>query len=629
MDTDSMRILLVEDNPGDARLLEWYLSKPGTGNFQVRRTERLTDALRELAATRFDLVLLDLSLPDSNGLDTVRSARRAAGLTPIVVMTGLDDEETALAALRDGAQDYLVKGKFDNRELTRSLHYAIERERVEQALRLSEESFRDLFDSMSSGVAVYEARDQGASFVLKNLNRGAERIDSLRREEAVGRDIEQVFPDIEESGLLAVLRNVCQTGRPERHPVRRYEDGRITGWRENYVYRLPSGEVVTVYDDMTARMQAEAALRESDERLRAITGAAKNAMIMMDDSGLVTFWNPAAEATFGYAATEVIGRELHEFLVPERFRAAHAAAFGRFCATGEGGMVGKTVELAAARKDGTEIPAELSLSAIKIGDKWHAVGIVRDITEQKQTQAQLEQQNVELAQLNELKNQLLDMADHDLRNPLSLVSTASAFLLDDTNRLLPEIKRTDFLRRINSSSTFMLKLIDDLLDMVKTEAGRLDLKLEDGDLRGLIEENLALNRIAADKKGIRLDFTPESGLPAFGFDRGKVEQVLNNLISNALKFSESGTAITVQASRVNGTVVVSVRDQGQGIPAEELEKLFKPFSKTTVRSTAGEKGTGLGLAICRKIVEGHHGRIWAESEPGKGSNFSFSLPVTS
>jgi signal transduction histidine kinase len=290
-------------------------------------------------------------------------------------------------------------------------------------------------------------------------------------------------------------------------------------------------------------------------------------------------------------------------------------------------MVGKTVELAAARKDGTEIPAELSLSAIKIGDKWHAVGIVRDITEQKQTQAQLEQQNVELAQLNELKNQLLDMADHDLRNPLSLVSTASAFLLDDTNRLLPEIKRTDFLRRINSSSTFMLKLIDDLLDMVKTEAGRLDLKLEDGDLRGLIEENLALNRIAADKKGIRLDFTPESGLPAFGFDRGKVEQVLNNLISNALKFSESGTAITVQASRVNGTVVVSVRDQGQGIPAEELDKLFKPFSKTTVRSTAGEKGTGLGLAICRKIVEGHHGRIWAESEPGKGSVFSFSLPV--
>jgi PAS domain S-box-containing protein len=627
MDTDSMRILLVEDNPGDARLLEWYLSKPGTGDFQVKRTERLSDALRELTATRFDLVLLDLSLPDSSGLDTVRSARRAAGTTPIVVMTGLDDEETALAALRDGAQDYLVKGKFDNRELTRSLHYAIERERVEQALRLSEESFRDLFDSMSSGVAIYETHDQGASFILKNLNRGAERIDSLRREEVVGHDIQQVFPGIKESGLLAVMRRVWQMSRPERHPVGRYEDGIIVGWREHYVYRVPSGEVVTVYDDVTTRMQAQTALRESDERLSTITDVARDAIIMMDDSGLVTFWNPAAEATFGYAANDVFGRKLHEFLVPERFRAAHAAAFGRFCATGEGGAIGKTVELSATRKDGTEIPVELSLSAMKIGDKWHAVGVVRDITERKLTQTQLEQKNVELTQLNELKNQSLDMVDHDLRNPLSLVSTASAFLLDDTNRLLPEAKRTDFLRRINSSSGFMLKLIDDLLDVAKIETGRLDLELADGDLCGLIEENLTTNRILAEKKSIRLEFAPESGLPLFRFDRGKVEQVLNNLISNAVKFSESGTVVTLGASRVDGTVVVSVRDHGQGIPAEELDKLFKPFSKTSVRGTAGEKSTGLGLAICRKIVEGHHGRIWAESEPGIGSSFSFSLPV--
>ena len=346
-------------------------------------------------------MLLDLSLPDSSGLDTVRTARAAAGMTPIVVMTGLDDEETALAALRDGAQDYLVKGKIDNRELMRSLRHAIERERVEQALRLSEESFRDLFDSLSSGVAVHETRDQGASFILKNLNRGAERIDSCAGKKWSAATSSRSSPALRSSGLLAVLQRVWQTGRPERHPVRRYEDGRIVGWRENYVYRLPSGEVVIVYDDATARMQAEAALRESDERLRAITDATKDAIIMMDDSGLVTFWNCAAETMFGHVATEVIGRKLHEFLTPERFRAAHAAAFDHFRATGEGGAVGKTVELAATRKDGTEIPVELSLSAIEIGDTWHAVGIVRDITERKQTQAQLEQKNVELARLNE------------------------------------------------------------------------------------------------------------------------------------------------------------------------------------------------------------------------------------
>jgi signal transduction histidine kinase len=254
---------------------------------------------------------------------------------------------------------------------------------------------------------------------------------------------------------------------------------------------------------------------------------------------------------------------------------------------------------------------------------------VRDITARKIAEAEIAQKNAELAGLNTLKNQFLGMAAHDLRNPLTVVNTASSFLLDDSSRLLSAEQRQDFIRRINANGEFMLKLINDLLDVAKIESGRLDLELATGDLCGLIEENLTMNRILAEKKSIRLDFTPECGLPLSRFDRGKVEQVLNNLISNALKFSAPGTAVTVQASRVNDSVVVSVRDHGQGIPAEELDKLFKPFGKTTVRGTAGEKSTGLGLAICRKIVEGHGGRIWAESEPGKGSTFSFSLPVAS
>jgi two-component system, sensor histidine kinase and response regulator len=235
---------------------------------------------------------------------------------------------------------------------------------------------------------------------------------------------------------------------------------------------------------------------------------------------------------------------------------------------------------------------------------------------------------IELQQLNDFKNLMLGMAAHDLRNPLTVVSACSDFLLSPESAALSEEKRRDFLSRIRKNGDFMLKLIDDLLDVTKIESGRLDLELAPGDLCGLIEENLAMNRVLAEKKGLRLDFAPECGLPPLRFDRGKVEQVLNNLISNALKFSKPGTAITVQTLRVDDGVVVSVSDQGQGIPVEELDKLFKPFGKTTVRSTAGEKSTGLGLAICRKIVEGHGGRIWAESVGGKGSTFSFSLPVS-
>jgi len=252
----------------------------------------------------------------------------------------------------------------------------------------------------------------------------------------------------------------------------------------------------------------------------------------------------------------------------------------------------------------------------------------REVAERAQAEAEIARKNAELTELNDVKNQLLGMAAHDLRNPLSVIRTSSSFLLEDEARLLPPEKVTAFMRRIKENSEFMLKLIDDLLDMAKIESGRLDLNLVRQDLYAVIEENVSFNRTLADKKDIRLDFVPGRGLPLLRFDRGKVEQVLNNLISNALKFSSPGTAVTVQAARANGTVVVSVKDQGPGIPAEELDRLFKPFSKTSVRSTAGEKGTGLGLAISHRIVEGHGGRIWAESEVGKGTTFKFSLPIS-
>jgi PAS domain S-box-containing protein len=498
MDTDCIRILLVEDNPGDARLLEWYLSKPGTGDFQVRRAERLSDALRELTATRFDLVLLDLSLPDSSGMDTVRSARRAAGMTPIVVLTGLDDEETALAALRDGAQDYLVKGKFDNRELTRSLHYAIERERSEQALR------------------------------------------------------------------------------------------------------------------------------QTKEALEAIIAASPAAVLSLDTAGRVVTWNESAEHIFGWTAAEAVGR------IPRFVPAGSEAEFDALLKHVLAGKPVSDLEMQRQRKDGALIDVSLSASLIRGADGAASgtVAVLADITERKQARAEVEQKNAELAKLVEFKNLMLGMAAHDLRNPLAVVSAASSFLLDDAGKALSEAKKTDFIRRINANGEFMLKLIDDLLDVAKIESGQLDLELAAGDLCGLIEENLTMNRMLAEKKGIRLDFAPEYGLPLSRFDRRKVEQVLNNLVSNALKFSALGTVVTVQASRANGTVVVSVRDQGQGIPAKELDKLFKPFGTTSVRGTAGEKSTGLGLAICSKIIEAHHGRIWAESEPGIGSSFSFSLPVS-
>jgi two-component system sensor histidine kinase/response regulator len=147
------------------------------------------------------------------------------------------------------------------------------------------------------------------------------------------------------------------------------------------------------------------------------------------------------------------------------------------------------------------------------------------------------------------------------------------------------------------------------------------------DLGKLVEHNVSLNALLAQRKNIAVTLRIEGELPALSLDEGKIVQVLNNLISNATKFSQPGTSITVHVAAENAEVRITVRDQGLGIPEDERGKLFQPFGKTSVRSTGGEVSTGLGLAIVRKIVEGHGGRIWVESEVGVGSAFIFTLPL--
>jgi signal transduction histidine kinase len=172
-------------------------------------------------------------------------------------------------------------------------------------------------------------------------------------------------------------------------------------------------------------------------------------------------------------------------------------------------------------------------------------------------------------------------------------------------------------------------MVDDLLDVSAIESGRLSLALQPTDLDALVEHNVALNRVLAEEKQIRLAFQTDGDLPPLYLDRAKIEQVLNNLISNAVKFSYPASSVEIYVSRDQDRALISVRDQGQGIPAAELDNLFKWFGKTSVKGTEGESSSGLGLAIAHKIVLGHHGAIWVESEVDKGSTFYVSLPIPS
>jgi len=242
-------------------------------------------------------------------------------------------------------------------------------------------------------------------------------------------------------------------------------------------------------------------------------------------------------------------------------------------------------------------------------------------------QRELARKNAELARLNEQKNRFLGIAAHDLRNPLEVILTYSQFLLEDTAGLLQR-EPVEMIHTIRSSSRFMLELVENLLDISRIEAGRLDLDLAPLDLGALVERNAALNRALAERRGIHLVLERDRELPPMELDATKVEQVLNNLIGNAVKFSPPGSAVTVRLTAEGGRVLLSVRDQGPGIAAGEIERLFRPFERAQVRGAEREKGAGLGLAIVKRIVQGHGGEIEVESAPGQGSTFLVALPVS-
>jgi two-component system, OmpR family, sensor kinase len=241
-------------------------------------------------------------------------------------------------------------------------------------------------------------------------------------------------------------------------------------------------------------------------------------------------------------------------------------------------------------------------------------------------QREMAQKNAELQKLNETKNRFLGMAAHDLRSPLGVILTYAEFLEAEATPVLNEEQR-EFVATIRQTSEFMLNLVNDLLDVSTIESGRLELQRALIDVAALVERNVTLNRALAARKRIAVDFVPPAGGPVQAeLDAGKIQQVLNNLLTNAVHYSHADTRVVVTLEASRESVTVKVRDQGQGIPAEELPKLFRPFGRTRVRATAGEQSTGLGLAIARRIVEGHGGKLTVESQVGRGSEFQLVLP---
>lgn len=232
----------------------------------------------------------------------------------------------------------------------------------------------------------------------------------------------------------------------------------------------------------------------------------------------------------------------------------------------------------------------------------------------------------QLVVLNDLKNKFLGIAAHDLRNPISVIKGYADLMADGlTGPVLPAQKEQ--LQAIGRHCEKMLAMIKDLLDVSAIESGHLELRPREVDFAAFLQESYKGNNLLAQAKSIELVLEIPPQLPTVWIDPDRIDQVINNLITNAIKFSNPHTRIVLKAVCLDAAIAISVIDQGQGIPAGELSSLFGFFSKTTVRPTGGESSTGLGLAIAKRMVEAHHGIIWVESQKGKGATFTFTIPL--
>jgi signal transduction histidine kinase len=239
---------------------------------------------------------------------------------------------------------------------------------------------------------------------------------------------------------------------------------------------------------------------------------------------------------------------------------------------------------------------------------------------------QLESSNEQLEELNQLKNKFLGMASHDMRNSLSAIKGYSQILKEDIDQL-PGATKDRFLNFIFESSDNMFKMVNALLDVSVIESGTLKLDLQPGSLKDLANQHITINRFYADQKNISLQ-SDLPDVPDCHMDSNKIGQVMDNLISNAIKFSESGKNIFIALKEQEGKLVFSVKDEGPGISEADQAKLFQHFQRLSARPTAGESSSGLGLAISKKMIEAHQGCLSVTSQLGSGATFWFEIPLT-
>jgi PAS domain S-box-containing protein len=546
------------------------------------------------------------------------------------------------------ADTYELQGKRYTLAVMRDV---TERKQAEEALRRSEERYRMLADNMTDLIWV-----MGPDLKYTYTSPSTLRQRGLTMEELNALPLDQQIAPHSLEKVMQLYREILGRENPvifdPPQPITLelevYRKDGSSYWSETTFTLIldKQGKLVGILGsgrDVTERKRAEQALRESEERFRTFIEQSAEAVSLVDEEGRLIEWNDSMERLSGLKRQEVAGKffwDVLNNLIPPEKRSQQAfernkAALIQALQTGQSPMFNHTIEGEVDRPDGERRYTRQTAFPIKTEKGFRLGSVSQDITELKHTEAlRLAKETAEIA--NRAKSEFLANMSHELRTPLNAMLGFSDMLSQQYFGPLTG-KQVEYVQDIHESAAYLLALINDILDLSKIEAGRMDLETSRVDLKSLFEHSLVMVRERANKHALYMSSNLDPRLEGREFlaDERKLRQVLYNLLANAVKFTQDGGAVDLSARLVDVAghqghpwVEVSVTDTGIGLAADDLERIFEAFYQVKTPEAGKTPGTGLGLSLVRRMVELHGGKVWAESKgPGWGSRFVFTLPL--
>ena len=626
-------VLVVDDDPDVSLLCRLHLEQAGFG------VSSAPDGMSGLVLARDErpaAIVLDFMLPDMDGIEVIGAlqADPVTATIPVVMLTARAGDRDQQAAWEAGVSDYVVK-PFDGARLAEAVWDALDPGGEAQRDGRRREAIhrlraRDIEVWQRRAALVDHAQDAiiGATIggIVTDWNEAASDLFGYEADEVLGRHISILAPSNHGDELPGVLERVIRRERITHfEAVRQRRDGRRVDVSLSVSPIKDDGGVITgvsvIARDVTAR-------RRSEARFRALVETAPDAMVIVDGRGLIELVNTQTEKLFGYARDELLGQTV-EILVPEDLRGVHPDHRQRYFAEPRTRPMGAGLDLVARRKDGSTFPAEISLASIETDDGLLVTAAIRDVTWRRQAeeaQAHAYQREREASQrlreVDRLRSDFLSTVSHELRTPLSAIRGFSELLTGEWDSFSDE-QRQEFMERIARAGARLDNLIGDLLDFTRLERGQMKMTIDAVEVRGVVAD--AVRRVGPALEHHQVDIDVADGLVVQA-DGLALSHVLENLLTNAAKFSAEGSTISVQARTDGREVALVVGDAGVGIPSDELARVFDRFYRVG-GETNRRPGTGVGLAIVKEFTEAQGGRVLATSVLGEGSQFTVFLPA--